>query len=423
MTNNLRQPSPTPADEAVDNPASWAEQLHRPRAPWTPAAPPADYVLGHVQAVLPDRVIDDARIVVRDGLIAAVEPHPAGFAADVDGQGLLCVPGIVDTHSDGLELERLPRPNAEVPVEFALVSFEGKLRAAGVTTVFHGVGFEERSKGRGLPRTVRQAVDVCESIDAFDGELADHRILYRLDVRSPEGLAALQKRIDTIPTGALVSHEDHTPGQGQFTDLDQYKQHLTGPIGMSDTDAQELIQELIETRDGRQNIRDQAFSWFTSRPGLIRLLGHDPSSAGEIAELVERGAAAAEFPTTVEAAQAANDHGLPVIVGAPNIMRGRSHNGNASGRELIGKGLVTAVASDYLPSGLLASALLLARTEILTLPAAIALITSGPAEVAGLTDRGQLSAQSRADLVLVEPRGQWPVVKSVLRSPVERTPA
>ena len=90
-------------------------ELFEPRlGHWPLDAPPADYVLGHVRAVLPDRVLDDALVAVRGGLLAAVEPHPPGVRADVDGAGLLCVPGLVDSHSDGLEKERLPRPGAEL---------------------------------------------------------------------------------------------------------------------------------------------------------------------------------------------------------------------------------------------------------------------------------------------------------------------
>ncbi|WP_020673035.1 alpha-D-ribose 1-methylphosphonate 5-triphosphate diphosphatase [Amycolatopsis nigrescens] len=380
---------------------------------WTPAAPPADYVLGHVRAVLPDRVLDDARIVVRDNRIVAVEEHPAGIGSDVDGQGLLCVPGLVDTHSDGLENERLPRPGAELPIEFAMLSFEGKLRAAGLTTVFHGVGFEE-SHGRGIPRTVAAAERLCEAIDAYPAGMVDHRILYRLDVRSPEGLSALRRRLDAVPDGALVSHEDHTPGQGQYADREYYERYLMGRRGMSEAEARTHVDELVAERDGRLDVREEAMAWLEQRSPRIRLLGHDPSSAAEIGELKARGGAVAEFPTTVEAAEAARAHGFPVVMGAPNILRGRSHNGNASGRELVGRGLVTAVASDYLPSGLLAAAMLLAEEGLAALPAAVGLVTSGPAEVAGLTDRGSLAPGLRPDLVLVEPRRPWPVVRSVL---------
>ncbi|WP_024805967.1 alpha-D-ribose 1-methylphosphonate 5-triphosphate diphosphatase [Nocardia sp. BMG51109] len=381
--------------------------------PWTLAAPPADYVLGHVRAVLSDRILEDARIVVRDNRIAAVDPHPAGSAADVDGQGLLCLPGLVDTHSDGLENERLPRPGAELPVEFAMLSFEGKLRAAGVTTVFHGVGFEE-SHGRGMPRTVQQARTVCGAVDSHRGGLIDHRILYRLDVRSAEGLAALQDRLDRVPDGALVSHEDHTPGQGQYADRAYYERYLAGRRGMSAAEARDHVDQLIADRDRMLGVREQSLRWLGARAERIRLLGHDPSSAEEIAELVGRGGTIAEFPTTVEAARAARERRLPVVMGAPNILRGGSHNGNASGRDLVRQGLVTAVASDYLPSGLLAAAMLLVAEGLATLPAAVGLVTSGPAEVAGLADRGRLAPGLRADLVLAEARAPWPVVRSVL---------
>ncbi|MFD2472917.1 alpha-D-ribose 1-methylphosphonate 5-triphosphate diphosphatase [Amycolatopsis silviterrae] len=380
---------------------------------WTLGAPPADYVLGHVRAVLADRIVDDALVAVRDGRIAEVAPHPPGVVSDVDGQGLLCVPGLVDVHSDGLEKERLPRPGAELPAEFALLSFEGKLRAAGVTTVFHGAGFEE-SFGRGLDRSVARARSLCEVIDARPDGLVDHRILYRLDVRCPEGLRALRERLSTVDGTPVVSHEDHTPGQGQYADRAYYERYLRGTRGMSEVEAADHVDRLVADRDGRLDVREEAMTWLgeQARAGRIRLLGHDPSSAEEIDTLVERGGAVAEFPTTVDAAEAARDCGLPVVMGAPNVLRGSSHNGNASGRDLVSRGLVTALASDYLPSGLLAAAFTLA--EEIGLPSALSLVTAGAAEVAGLADRGRLAPGLRADLALISPGSRWPVVHSVL---------
>ena len=57
---------------------------------WPAGTVPADYVLGGVRAVLPGAIIDNARVVVRDGLIAEVSAVPAGSgaggsAADLDG--------------------------------------------------------------------------------------------------------------------------------------------------------------------------------------------------------------------------------------------------------------------------------------------------------------------------------------------------
>ncbi|WP_210583683.1 alpha-D-ribose 1-methylphosphonate 5-triphosphate diphosphatase [Streptomyces sp. GESEQ-35] len=384
---------------------------------WTLGAPPADYVLGHVRAVLADRVLDNALVAVRDGRIAAVEPHPAGVEADVDGQGLLCLPGLVDVHSDGLEKERLPRPGAELPLEFALLSFEGKLRAAGVTTAFHGAAYEQ-SHGRGLLRSVETTEQICRVVEGRTDGMVDHRILHRLDVRCPEGLAALRRRLDSVDGVALVSHEDHTPGQGQYADRRYYEKYLMGTRGMSEDEARDHVDRLIEDRDGRLDIREEALDWLGERAtaGRIRLLGHDPSSAEEVAALQERGGDVAEFPTTLAAAEAARERDMPTVMGAPNVLRGHSHNGNASGRELVSRGLVGALASDYLPSGLLAAALLLAAEGLTTLPAAVGLVTSGAAEVAGLPDRGRLAPGQRADLVLAAPGRPWPVVAAVLRA-------
>ncbi len=393
-------------------------ELFEPRlGHWPLDAPPADYVLGHVRAVLPDRVLDDALVAVRGGLLAAVEPHPPGVRADVDGAGLLCVPGLVDSHSDGLEKERLPRPGAELPLDFALLSFEGKLLAAAVTTVFHGTGFET-SFARGVPRTVEGALEVCRAIDSRQDGRVDHRLLYRLDVRSADGLVALRERLANIAERVLVSHEDHTPGQGQYADRRYYERYIVGTRGMSEQEAVEHVDGLIAERDGRLGFREDAMSWLgeQAHAGRIRLLGHDLSSAAEVEELEERGGSVAEFPTTLQAAEAARERGMPVVMGAPNLLRGSSHNGNASARELVGRGLVTSIASDYLPSGLLAAVFTLAGDGLVTLPEAIGLVTSGPADVAGLADRGRLVAGLRADLALIATGPLWPVVQSVLVS-------
>lgn len=135
------------------------------RMTWTAGRVPADYVLGGVRAVLPGAVVDDARVVVRDGLIAEAGPAPAGAAAGLDGRGLLCVPGLIDVHSDALERERAPRPGVHLPWDFAVTSLEARLSAAGITTAFHGAGFQDELSGA-TPRSVRTAVETCEAVSA-----------------------------------------------------------------------------------------------------------------------------------------------------------------------------------------------------------------------------------------------------------------
>ena len=391
---------------------------------WPAGSVPADYVLGGVRAVLPGAVIDNARVVVRDGLIAEVGPAPAGSSADLDGRGLLCVPGLIDVHSDALERERAPRPGVLLPWDFAVTSLEGKLSAAGITTAFHGAGFQDKMSGA-MTRSARTALEVCEAVTARAADpapLVRHRVLYRLDARSPEGASALAEALEAHPAVAeslpLVSHEDHTPGQGQYADRGYMERYVASTRGLSEEEAARHVDEMIAERDAHLPALERNMAWLGSlaRAGRIRLVGHDMDSPAAVEALRTRGGSVAEFPTTVDAARTARDLGLPVVMGAPNVMRGESHSGNASAAELVGLGLVTALASDYLPSGLLAGSFTLARSGVATLPAAIGLVTSGAAASAGLSDRGRLAAGLRADLALVDDAGSWPVVRATFRA-------
>ncbi|HEY1668286.1 MAG TPA: alpha-D-ribose 1-methylphosphonate 5-triphosphate diphosphatase [Trebonia sp.] len=396
---------------------------------WPAGTVPADYVLGGVRAVLPGAIIDNARVVVRHGLIAEVSAVPAGSgaagsAADLDGAGLLCVPGLIDVHSDALEKERAPRPGVHLPWDFGVTSLEGKMSAAGITTAFHGAGFQDKLSGA-MARTVRTAIEVCAAVTDRSLEpapLVGHRILYRLDARSPEGASALAEALEAHPSAAqslpLVSHEDHTPGQGQYADRRYMERYVSGSRGLSEAEAERHVDEMIAERDANLPVLERNMAWLGSLAlaGRIRLVGHDMDSPAAVEALRARSGSVAEFPTTAEAARTARDLGLPIVMGAPNVMRGESRSGNVSAAELVGLGLVTALASDYLPSGLLAGAFTLARSGLATLPAAIGLVTSGAAASAGLSDRGRLAAGLRADLALVDDAGAWPVVRATFRA-------
>jgi alpha-D-ribose 1-methylphosphonate 5-triphosphate diphosphatase len=334
------------------------------------------------------------------------------------------VPGLIDVHSDALEKERAPRPGVQLPWDFGVTSLEGKLSAAGITTAFHGAGFQDKLAGA-MARTVRTAIEVCDAVTARAADpvaLVGHRILYRLDARSPDGASALDEALGAHPAHAeslpLVSHEDHTPGQGQYADRRYMERYVAGSRGLSEAAAARHVDEMIEERDANLPILERNMVWLgeLARAGRIRLVGHDMDSPQAVEALRARGGSVAEFPTTVDAARTARELGLPVVMGAPNVMRGESHSGNVSAAALAELGLVDALASDYLPSGLLAGAFTLARSGLMTLPAAIGLVTWGAAAAAGLCDRGRLAAGLRADLALLDDAGTWPLVRATFRA-------
>lgn len=382
----------------------------------------SNVVITDVHAVLPDRVLADATVVVREGRIAEVLDGRRGGAGVVDGRGAVLIPGLVDSHSDAFEKELRPRPGVELPLDFALGSFEGRAAAAGVTTIYHGVAFEQSDR---YERTVDQAAAMCSAIDARAADpvaLIDHRVLYRLDVRDPEGLAGLERRLDEVASapvrGAkpLVSYEDHTPGQGQYTDRTWFEKYVSGTRSVSLDEARRVVDELVDERERRAAHREVAVEVLGRRAleGTITLMAHDPTDESEISRASSAGMSIAEFPTTRVAAVAAKERGMRTVCGAPNALRGTSHSGNVSARELISGGLCDGLASDYLPSTLLGTVAALVRAGLCPLEEAIALVTSGPADTVGLNDRGRIEVGRRADLALVDFGSVMPTVLTVI---------
>jgi alpha-D-ribose 1-methylphosphonate 5-triphosphate diphosphatase len=147
----------------------------------------------------------------------------------------------------------------------------------------------------------------------------------------------------------------------------------------------------------------------------LALASHDDATADHIAEAAECGSVVAEFPTTTAAARAARASGIKVMGGAPNLVRGGSHSGNVSARELAADGLVDILSSDYVPASLLHAAFLMADGDDARLPAAIATVSATPAAAIGLADRGAIAPGLRADLVRVIPTEALPIVRAVWR--------
>ncbi len=149
--------------------------------------------------------------------------------------------------------------------------------------------------------------------------------------------------------------------------------------------------------------------------GII-LASHDDATVEHVAEAQAQGISVAEFPTTHMAAKASRASGMSVLMGAPNIVRGGSHSGNVSARELAEAGHLDIVSSDYIPASMMQSAFFLAEVvENISLPQAIRLVSANPARALRLDDRGEIAAGKRADLVRVQMAGHVPIIRTVWR--------
>ena len=71
----------------------------------------------------------------------------------------------------------------------------------------------------------------------------------RLDARSAEGAAALATHLAAAGDTPLVSHEDHTPGQGQYADRQHMERYLAGADGLTPEQARQRVDGLIAERE------------------------------------------------------------------------------------------------------------------------------------------------------------------------------
>ena len=95
----------------------------------------------------PERILTNAHVVtadedfqgtvvLRDGIIAAVDRGGSAVANAVDCEGDLLLPGLVDLHTDNLESQARPRPGVYWDALAAALAHDGHIAATGITTVF-----------------------------------------------------------------------------------------------------------------------------------------------------------------------------------------------------------------------------------------------------------------------------------------------
>ena len=365
--------------------------------------------------VLSDEVVFGS-IVLKGDRIADVQRgrSDALSARDLDGDYL--IPGAVDVHTDNLERQVQPRAMARWPSRSAMVAHDAQCAAAGVTTVFDALCLGDLGFDKERIRTFRDGVADLDVLADADLLKAEHFLHLRCEVPAHDMLELFDPVADHR-RARMVSLMDHSPGVGQYANMDFYRA-LRRRGGLDDATIERRIGELQAQRErlrgpNRRALLDRVAGRVVGHN--LALASHDDRTVEEIAENAADGIRISEFPVTMAAAKAAKQAGMQVIAGAPNIVRGGSHSGNVSVADLLQSAAVDALASDYVPSSLIEAAFQCARAGI-TLPEAVALITSRPARLAGLHDRGSIAPGQRADLVRVRLHETLPVVRQVWRS-------
>ena len=211
----------------------------------------------------------------------------------------------------------------------------------------------------------------------------------------------------------LVSIMDHTPGQRQWSDLEKYRS-FHADKKWTDEELLAEIERLRAVQASHAEPNRETILGLCRERGLP-LASHDDTTVEHVEETARLGMGIAEFPTTREAASRARELGLATVLGAPNVVRGASHSGNASALDLATDGLVDILSSDYMPASLLQAPFVMAEKLGLPLHQTLRTVTANPARALGLSDRGELLPGKRADLLRVRMVDDVPVVVAVWR--------
>jgi alpha-D-ribose 1-methylphosphonate 5-triphosphate diphosphatase len=369
--------------------------------------------LSNLSLVLPDRIVTNGALRIENGLIANISETPKDGA--VDCKGALVFPGFIDMHGDMIEVELEPRAKVDFPMEIALSHLDARLAAAGITTAYAAVSFSrgvrsgERRSFEHTSRTIRTLHDLRHNC------AVDHRIHARFDITFDNAVEVLADLIRDEQVD-LVSVMDHTPGQGQYRDIERHISLLAAREGVSEVEARQIVTTRIAERTRPHEVilsNLQAVSKLCQEHG-VALASHDDDTREKAHLMGDIGTVISEFPVTIEAAETAVERGLMTAMGAPNAMRGQSYSGNLSARTAHANGLLSILASDYHPAAMLAAVLTLSETDPDGICGAAALVTCNPAKALGLSDRGRIAVGCRADLALVR-RGEMTRVIATMR--------
>jgi alpha-D-ribose 1-methylphosphonate 5-triphosphate diphosphatase len=369
-------------------------------------------ILANARLVLADEVISGS-LTFADGVITSIDQGTSVATGAIDCDGDYVVPGLVELHTDNLERHLSPRPGVNWPHNAAIAAHDAELASTGITTVFDAVrlGFIEYSGTRDVMAPYARSM-VSEILAAREHGLLkiSHHIHLRAEICS-NSLADELEEFGPEDRIGIISLMDHTPGQRQFADISQYEKYMRGKHGLSQQEFDEHVEERKQLRARVVDKHEAAAVNAAAAFGAV-LASHDDTTHEHVERSAEHGIKLAEFPTTIGAAHACHTHGIAIMMGAPNLVRGGSHSGNVAAHTLAEHDLLDIVSSDYVPSALLYSALKLSELWG-DMPRAVQTVTSAPAKAVHLDDRGTIANGLRADLVRFHVLDDVPLIRGV----------
>lgn len=358
-------------------------------------------------------------VLVEDNLIYAIVHEADIDLHDIevlDAKGGYVSPGFVDIHSDYIETIVSPRPTSVMSMNIGLRESERILMTHGITTIFHSLSYYGDDKYS--HKAIRNPENVQKCVDAIyasheEPHLIRHRLHARFEIDSIDQIPNLERNIKDGKVH-LLSFMDHTPGQGQYRNLEIYKNIMRGYRSMTDQEANVLIQNQVDkakmTFDDIERLSRLAIEH------NIAVASHDDDDVAKLQLVQSYGTTISEFPITLDVAKEAKKMGMQTIAGAPNILNGGSHSGNLSASEAIQAQVIDIICSDYYPPAMLHGIFELSKKYDEDLHRLFQLVTINPARAVNLDHEiGSIEVGKKADILIIEQMDDgYPVVTTTM---------
>jgi alpha-D-ribose 1-methylphosphonate 5-triphosphate diphosphatase len=371
-------------------------------------------IINNVKLVLEDEVVHGS-VDVQDGIIRTFAETQSQSPQAMDGEGGWLLPGLIELHTDNLDKFFTPRPKVDWPAHSAMSSHDALMVASGITPVRDAGAIGDGRDGGDRLENLEKMINAIEDTQKRGLNRAEHRLHLRCELPHFTTLPLFEKLVDRELV-SLVSLMDHSPGQRQYADRSKYREYYQGKYHLTDEQMVRFEEDQLQLAAEWSQPNRLAIS-AACRARDIALASHDDATHAHVVESHDIGSVIAEFPTTFDAAESSREHGMNVLMGAPNIVRGGSHSGNVAAHELASRGLLDILSSDYYPASLLDAAFRIAddARNAYSLPQAIHLVTRNPARALNLSDRGTIAEGKRADLVLAHRKGDHVHIDHVWR--------
>ena len=364
--------------------------------------------------VTPKTVEDNRILLIKDKRILDIcdcDEFLSDKCEVVDAQGGYIIPGLIDVHCDALEFKLSPRPNVIIPHFLALSYYEKELLSSGIATQFHGIYWGDVLEKY---RSLKLALEMIEKIlDYRRAAILNHKIFIRFDIVKFEAKDKLFNLIKNRVVD-LLSFQYHLPGQAQFKSFEAFKNYYTKVRGWREEELREFVKKshsFVFNLKKKKSLLGEISQ--IARKFKIPLVSHDDDKKEKIQIMKDLGIKISEFPVNLKAALCAKENNMDVVVGAPNIVQGKSSCGNVSALHLIKEKAADIICSDYHLPSMLTASLKLYQEGILSLPKAINMITLNPAKATGLKERGAILPGKTADIVIFKLRDKLPEVTRV----------